>query len=232
MPTSRLGCHLSPIVTVTIGNMPSTAPSKRGTGEAPALRGGAWKAGRRAELLEAADRAVRRLGPAASMDHMAAEAGISKVVLYRYFGDKGGLHQALARRYVGLLMSELRSALAGSTDPRARLTATIDAYVAFIEKNREAYDFLMHRAVREGPEAQETVADFMRGVAREVAEVLAGEISRLGYDPAPADAWAHGLVGMVQLAADWWLEQPDVPRKTLVNYLVALLWRGLGGAVQ
>lgn len=189
-----------------------------------------WKARRRLELLDAAQRAIQRLGPGVSMVDIAREAGVTKVVLYRYFTNKGGLYQALAERYVRELMGELRAALASATEPSARLSATVEAYVVFIERNREGYDFLMHRAVREGPEAQATVADFMRGVAREVGEVLQSEISRIGYDPAPSQAWAHGLVGMVHLATDWWLEQSEVSREQLVGYLVTLLSHGLFGA--
>nr|MBO2503962.1 TetR family transcriptional regulator [Thermoanaerobacterales bacterium] len=37
---------------------------------------------RRAELLDAAERAIRRTGPKASMDEIAAEAGITKPILY------------------------------------------------------------------------------------------------------------------------------------------------------
>ena len=53
---------------------------------------------RRAELLGAAERAIRRIGPHASMDEIAAEAGITKPILYSHFGDKAGLVTALSGR--------------------------------------------------------------------------------------------------------------------------------------
>lgn len=188
-----------------------------------------WKTERRADLLEAADRVIKRVGPAVSMDDLATEAGVSRVVLYRYFGDKGGLYQALAERYVDALMAQLREALVESDDPRARLRRTVTTYVGFIEDNRQAYDFLMHRAIREGSGAQNTVADFMRTVAREVGEILSEEISALGFDPAPADSWAHGVVGMVQLSTDHWFETQVVPRERFIDHLVALLSFGFFG---
>ncbi|HVL81312.1 MAG TPA: TetR/AcrR family transcriptional regulator [Actinomycetota bacterium] len=194
-----------------------------------ATRGEAWKSDRRARLLDAADRAIRRLGPRASMDDIAAEAGVTKVVLYRYFGDKGSLFASLAQRYLDELLPELRAALTAGGDPLERLHRTIEAYVAFIDTHREAYDFLMRRAVREEGSAQEAITDFMRAVADEVADVMAAEMDALGMAPIPAEPWAHGLVGMVQMATDRWLHQPDVDRETLVTLLVALLWRGFGG---
>ena len=205
----------------------STAPKPPPTG-----RGEEWRRSRRADLLDAADRVILREGPSASMDGIAAEAGISRMVLYRYFGDKGGLYRALAERYIEALTKELIGALESTDDPQRRLVATIDAYVGFIEENREAYDFLMHRAIREGREAGETVADFMRSVAQEIATVLKREISALGFDPDPAEAWAHGVVGMVQLSTDWWLRNPGVPREKFIRYLVGLLSRGFFGLVE
>ena len=59
---------------------------------------------RRRELLEAADRVVLRDGPQASMNAIAAEAGITKPILYRHFGDKSGLYRALAKRHTDALL--------------------------------------------------------------------------------------------------------------------------------
>lgn len=65
---------------------------------------------RRRELLEAADRVVLRDGPSASMNAIAAEAGITKPILYRHFGDKSGLYAALAKRHTDALLGALRAA--------------------------------------------------------------------------------------------------------------------------
>lgn len=160
------------------------------------------------------------------MDDIATEAGVTKPILYKHFGDKGGLYQALAERYVKALTTELRAALSSQSDPRARIATTIDAYLSFVEREREAYRFLMHRAVGERPEAQAAVTDFIRQLADEIAVTLRDELQRFGLDSGGATAWAHGMVGMVQLAGDWWLEQRAMPRAQLVDYLSVLLWRG------
>lgn len=192
-------------------------------------RGAAWKTNRREGLLDAATRAVLHKGPGVSMDDVATEAGVSRVIFYRYFEDKSGLYAALAERYVDALMERLRAALSGTTDPEMRLRRTIESYVRFIEENRDMYDFLMHRAIKEGPGAQVKVADFMRSVASEVGDILNSEIKAFGFDPEPAGVWANGVVGMVQLASDWWLETHEFPRSRLVDYLVGLLSQGFFG---
>src|SRR5688500_4975005 len=185
---------------------------------------------RRDELLEAADRVVRRDGPNTSMNDIAKEAGITKPILYKHFGDKGGLYQALAERYFRSLLEELRVALAAESAPEARIRRTIDTYLAFVEREHEVYNFLMHRAVTERPEARATVADFIRQLAAELSIVLGDELRRAGLDSGGAEPWAHGIVGMVQLAGDRWLEERSMSRENLVDYLEALIWKGLSDA--
>lgn len=191
----------------------------------------ARKAAKRQKLLDAADRAIKRSGPDVSMDEIAAEAATAKPVLYRYFGDKGGLYQALAQRYVQLVMNAVRDALQKQDEagPRARLEAGIDAYLALVESSPEIYRFLMHRAVNERAEAQATVADFIRGLGGELAAVLAEDLRSRGLDAHAAEPWARGIVGMVQVAGDWWLEDKSMTRGRLVEHLVTLLWNGLAG---
>src|SRR3954447_10666153 len=88
---------------------------------------------RRRELLEAAERVVLRDGPEASMNAIAAEAGITKPILYRHFGDKSGLYRALAKRHTDALLATLRHALDSSGDRRHRVEATLHAYLSAIE---------------------------------------------------------------------------------------------------
>ncbi len=53
---------------------------------------------RRRELVEATLRAIRRRGHGIGMDELAAEAGTSKTVFYRHFGDRAGLYAAMTPR--------------------------------------------------------------------------------------------------------------------------------------
>jgi AcrR family transcriptional regulator len=205
--------------------MSSTTPSN----EAPVVDRSVWKENRTADLLEAAETAIRARGVAASMGDIAREAGVSRVILYRYFGDKAGLSLAIAEKYVESLVMGLRVALADTDDPQARLRRTTETYVDFIEENRELYNFLMHRAVKEGAAGDVAVGDFMRRVAHEIGLVLEEDISRLGFDPKPAQAWGHGVVGMVHLATDWWLHSTGVTKAEFVDHLVALMSYGFIG---
>jgi AcrR family transcriptional regulator len=162
------------------------------------------------------------------MDEMAAGAGITKPVLYRYFGDRDGLIAAVAERFSDVLVARLEAALAGAPgeDPEQLIRAAIESYVAFIEEDPALYAFLTQRAPF-GGEAIVAVIDRIAGaIARVIRETLEG----FDIDTRPVTTWAHGVVGMVHLAGARWARQPDGPRDELIADLVALVAHGLIGA--
>lgn len=181
---------------------------------------------RRRSLLEAADRVVRRSGPEASMAAIAAEAGISKPVVYRHFGDKGGLYRALADRHIADLMERLSVALRTPADRFQRTRLVVDAYLAAIEEEPQIYRFLLHRAPIEEPTLTGLVAELTRRIAEALSAGIASELGLAEAARPTALAWAHGMVGAVQAAGDWWLETREVPRERLVEDLCELLTRG------
>jgi AcrR family transcriptional regulator len=183
---------------------------------------------RRRALLEAADRVIQRDGPEASMASIAAEAGISKPILYRHFGDKSGLYQALAERHIRRLVEDVRKQFVRPGDLRERTRATIDIYLSSIGANLGLYRFLMHRASAEDQATHSTVAGVIREVSREVADVLSADPRFT--DRTRAYIWGHAVVGMVHTAGDWWLDHPEVPRETVVTSLVDLILDGLPAA--
>jgi AcrR family transcriptional regulator len=183
---------------------------------------------RRERLLDAADRIVQRDGPAASMRAMAAEAGITKPVLYRYFSDKGGLLRALADRHTHDLLEQLRSALRSSHDRREITAATIDAYLRAIEERPQVYRFLLHGPAAGEAALHDTVLSFSRRLGDELAAGIARELDLRADERPLATAWAHGIVGMVQSAGDHWLARRDMGREQLVEALTGLLWGAFG----
>jgi AcrR family transcriptional regulator len=166
------------------------------------------------------------------MNVIAAEAGITKPILYRHFGDKGGLYRALAERHIDSLLERLRTALLTRGGLRARTQATVEAYLASVEEQPQIYRFLVERAAAEVPDVRGQVVGFVRRFGDELAAGIASEPELAGIDPQRAVIWAHAIAGMVQSTGDWWLDHPEVPRAQVVDQLVALLWDGFSGVGQ
>jgi AcrR family transcriptional regulator len=189
----------------------------------PALPG---REARREALLEAADRIVQRDGPTVSMASIAAEAGITKPILYRHFGDKGGLYAALAERHTEHLLQVLQEALEAGGTTRERVERTIDAYLATIAAEPQIYRFLVHSAeFATAAEAHGQVQTFLRRFSELLALGVASELG-LPAGSARAETWARGIVGMVQSAGDWWLLGGAPERDAVVRELADLLWGG------
>ncbi|MEU6783746.1 TetR/AcrR family transcriptional regulator [Nonomuraea angiospora] len=177
---------------------------------------------RRRALLDAADRVILTQGPEASMTAIAAEAGITKPILYRHFGDKSGLYEALADRHVRTVIAQLRPELvAPGADLRGRARATIGVYLDLISANRNLYRFLFHRAGAEDSRVRSHMTALVRGLGEELGGLLVGE--RAVPDPVRAQVLGHAFVGMVQTTGDWWLEHPEVDRVQVVEGLVDVI---------
>lgn len=165
------------------------------------------------------------------MAAIAAEAGISKPILYRHFGAKSGLYQALAERHTRRLIQGIRDEFSRAGPIRDRTRSTIDTYLATISRNLNLYRFLMHRASAEDTATHSAVSTVIREVSRELAEVMVAEGEMT--DRTRAYVWGHAIVGMVQTAGDWWLDHTaEVPREAVVDGLTDLVLGGLPAAAS
>jgi len=188
---------------------------------------------RRAEFVCAAIAAIRKHGPDVAMEHIAAEAGISKPILYRYFQDKGDLYMAVSEHATRFLRAVLLSGLDVEGDPRELLRTVIDSYLTFIQEEPELYRFVVRRSFPDRPVQRDPVTTNNELIAGTLTTIFGARLRKLGMDPGGAATWAHAGVGMVQAAGDWWLEQearpaPDVlSREALRDYLLMMVWGAL-----
>jgi AcrR family transcriptional regulator len=186
---------------------------------------------RRAELTAAAIDAIRRLGPEVGMDAIAAHAGVSKPVLYRYFADKSELWLAVGQEAAGMVLDAIAPAVASVREEQAAIAAAIDAYLAHIAADTNLYQFVVHQP--EIARGRDVVADVVDTVASGLARILGDRLRARGLDSGAALPWAYGVVGYVQSVGDWWLrQQQPISREALGDYLTAFLWSGVSGIRQ
>jgi AcrR family transcriptional regulator len=181
---------------------------------------------RRAELVEAAIDAIRTHGAAAGMEQVAAQAGISKPVLYRYFGDKSELWIAVGDQLAARVLTAIEPAVAEIREERGVIAAAIGTYLAAIEADPELYRLLLHQTAV--PEVHRLFAGAVETVAGGLARVIGDRLRALGLDAGPAEPWAYGLVGCVQTVGTWWLRhRQPISREALTEYLTTLIWSGV-----
>jgi AcrR family transcriptional regulator len=174
---------------------------------APALDGSALSApgrrlhrtARREQILAAATRAFARSGFAAtSLDDVAGEAGISRVILYRHFASKTELYRAVLDRVCARLIAAVG---AGDYTPES-----VDALIGAAAEDPDGFRLLFRHASRE-PEFRAEVDRLSIGAV----DIARRHLAHLIPDPAWA-SWAVRLVPTVAIdAVIAWLDagQPD-----------------------
>ena len=92
------------------------------------------------QLLEAAARLMEREGSeAVSMQALAAEAGVSVGLIYRYFGSKDDVLLAVIVQVLDAFAEQVPRAIeAAGDDPVRRLAAAFAAYCTVIDEHRHA----------------------------------------------------------------------------------------------
>lgn len=196
---------------------------QRATANSRAVR----KAARSEELLDAAIRAIRLDGAGTSIERVAAEAGITRPVIYRHFGAAAGLYQAVAERYADDLLAHAGAATAGVRGGRALVRAQVDGYLAFLEAEPNLYRFL----TRQVPAGAHGEGNVVSGFVQQLGGMIAGFLESTGVAPMRAAVAGRSFVGAIHFTSEWWLEDPQLSRSELTDELVAMLWDGMDAVV-
>lgn len=188
------------------------------------------KVERRNELVDGTIEAIRRLGRFLSMDEIAAEIGVSKTVLYRYFVDKNDLTTAVLMRFTQTtLIPNMAAALSSKLDGFDLTREVIRVYVETVAAEPEPYQFVMANS---SPTKSKVIADSERIIARMIAVLLRRRMREAGMDTGGAEPWAYLIVGGVQLATHSWMSDPRMSAEELIDYLTMLSWSALCGIVE
>jgi AcrR family transcriptional regulator len=144
------------------------------------------RAQRREQIISAATRAFANRGfTATSLDEVARQAGISRVLVYRHFESKADLYRAVLDRVCNRLLAACGDH--GFTDE------AVDGLVTVASEDPEGFRLVFQHAAREPDFRQETSE--LRAVVTATARAeLAGRVS----DPSWA-AWAAQLTPTVAI---------------------------------
>jgi len=188
------------------------------------------KIARREELVDGTLEAIRVRGSHAGMDEIAAEIGVSKTVLYRYFADKSDLTKATTMRYVETVLApRIYDAITTVGDDFALIRSTVAAYVQTVEADPEIYRYIMGNGA--GAE-QNAIAESEQMFAGIVATVIGERARDWKMDSGGAVPWGYSIVGGVQLATHWWITNKQMSAEDLIDYLTMMVWSAIEGIVR
>jgi AcrR family transcriptional regulator len=184
-------------------------------------------------ILDVAGQVFARAGyESAPMDEIADRAGVSKPMLYTYFGSKEGLYLAYIERAGGELVERLIGAQPTDGSPASVLRARITEFLSFVEEHRDGWQVLFRELGSTRPFA-ERVAKLRERIARAIRRMVEdGVASCSGYPPMAADAIAHALVGAGESLANWWLDHPEVSREQVAAWYFGVVQAVVAGASE
>ena len=188
--------------------------------------------GRREQLI---DLGVRLLSTRpleeVSIEVLSEEAGISRGLLYHYFGNKQDFHRAVVRRAADDLVAV--TAPGQGDDLVAVLTDSLGAYVDYVVANRPGYLSLV-RAAAGGNEALREIYEEARASLTDRMLERSGEpgVAALGYEDTPAvRLMVRGWSALAEsVVLDWSADPDGVTRDELLAALAGSLFGALDAA--
>ncbi len=197
-------------------NIQQTSPAAAAPEDGRSSRWQSHREERRRELIKSARRAVHTLGSDASMEDIAAAAGTSKSVFYRYFGDKAGLQQAVGEVVLSQMQRRIQEAAQSAVTPREGLLAMVTAYLQMASTSPNVYTFVTRHATepdspQDAAAGSAALGHFFDAVADMIATPMRshlgdGKEAVIGY-------WPKAAIGLVRNAGEQWLSTPDSATK-------------------
>jgi AcrR family transcriptional regulator len=135
-----------------------------------------------------------------SMDAIAAEAQISKPMLYLYYGSKEDLFGACLDREMGRFIEAVRDDIDFNQSPKDMLRNTIGSFLRYIDTNRASWIVMYTQAT-----SSQAFAHKVREGREQIIDLVAGLLrsgTRNPRDDADIETTAVALVGAGEAIAN------------------------------
>ena len=192
----------------------------------------------RAEIVDAAFRAIDKRGPELSVREIAEEAGTAKPKIYRHFNDKSDLFQAIGERLRDMLWAEIFPTINLSIDPaREVIRKSVEQYVRLVDEHPNVVRFLIQGRFAEQSESTLRALREGREITLAMAEMFNNELREMELDRATIELAAFTTFGAAASATDWWLgSDENRPRRMtpekFVTHMTTIMLGAINGTAE
>lgn len=208
----------------------ATARVDASTAEPPAPRRRLPRHERERQILDAAHACFAARGFAAvTMDDVASEVGVTKPLLYAYFGNKEQLYIACMQRAGDALLQTVIAAVGSAPRPAEMLRLGVEAFFAFLDEDREAWRVLFDETLPGGGEVALRVSEYRERLLSLIVDAQLERMSpaRRADSIVQVQALAHALLGACEALARWWLHSGAIPTADAADLLINTIEPGL-----
>ncbi|NUR15139.1 MAG: TetR/AcrR family transcriptional regulator [Dermatophilaceae bacterium] len=199
------------------------------TSRSPGTRVRMPRAEREAQMLAVAEQVFSSRGiQAATMDEIAELVGVTKPLIYDYFGSKEGLLAATIERARGQLLAALIDAWVAQplAPARDRVAGVVHAFFAFIDEHEQAFTLLRTEGALIG-EASASVERIRQQTAKAFAEGLRTLPAFTALESRRVTVMAEILIGACERLAVWRTTHPGTTADEATALVVTTIWDGL-----
>lgn len=182
------------------------------------------RAERERQILAVAEEVFANDGyQATSMDEIAQRVGLSKPMLYEYFGSKEGLLVSCLERAARELhdCTTRAAANAAGAGARALVHDCLLAFFRFSDEHAQAWALLRHESALPLNTVNSGLETIRTQQTRFTAEVLGG--ARPELSSTRLDAFAESIIGACERLAVWRDNHPEVTPEEATEHLMALV---------
>lgn len=184
------------------------------------------RAAREREMLDAAEEVFGERGYAAtSMDEIAARAGVSKPLVYQYYGSKDGLFVACLGRLRARLLESVSEVVLAAPDAEQALYAGLTQWFRFLDEHPRAWSVMVDEGMLALDTADQVRADFVGLIAAMVRLNLPPDRDTTDDE---VQVIAQSISGATERLAVWRSRASARPApEQLAATLMDLFWVGL-----
>lgn len=188
----------------------------------------------RGEIVDAAFRAIDRLGPELSVREIAEEAGTAKPKIYRHFHDKSDLFQAIGERLRDMLWAAIFPSINLATDSaRQVIQRAVEEFVSLLDQHPNVVRvFLQGGGSNAQSKATVRTLNEGREITLTIADMFNNELREMELSAAALELAAFAAFGSAASATEWWLgPEPDSPRRMTREQFVTQLTTIMMGVI-
>jgi AcrR family transcriptional regulator len=185
---------------------------------------GVARADREAQIVDVACRVFGQSGFAGtSVADVAEAAGISKPLIYNYFGSKEGLYAVCIRHAAALLVAEIERTAASGTVGLARAVVTLDGMFRALAPQPWMWHLVFDPSAPRDGEIAEILAEHERRIFAFGEEGVSELLDLAGNDDRD-DVLVMRAVweNVFRTLVTWWLEHPGESPEAMTQRCVRL----------
>jgi AcrR family transcriptional regulator len=187
------------------------------------------RAQRERQMIAVAEEIFAERGyQATSMDEIAERVGVSKPMIYEYFGSKEGLLVACIRQARAELLTATMTSVEGVDSAENALRRGLVAFFEFTDSHRRSWELLRQEAAVAGQAAMDEIEAVRQQQTEVNTTLFAAYLPDLPHRD--LEAYAEIVVGACERLAMWYAGRDDVSAEDAAELVMRMVWFGLSRA--